>query len=72
MGLPRITPWQDEEVTRLRKAGRTNSQIEKAVGIASGVLSGRYVVGDDARPHMDRARAGSLWIYPPTPKDSRV
>jgi len=68
MGLPRITPSEASEVERLKALGRTNSQIEKIVGIATGVLSGRYTVGDDARPIMDRSPYGNGWRYDEKPK----
>ncbi len=68
MSIPRITPAQAQEVERLKGLGRTNSQIEKIVGIAAGVLAGRYVVGEDARPIMDRSPYGNGWRYDEKPK----
>ncbi len=54
MTLPRITQHQAAEVDRLRKAGRTDRQIERIVGLTYGLLSKPYRVGDDARPIMNR------------------
>lgn len=54
MTLPRITQNQAAEVDRLRKAGRTDRQIERIVGLTYGLLSKPYRVGDDARPILNR------------------
>lgn len=62
---PRLTQNQADEVERLRKAGRTDRQIEQMIGLTYGVLSKPYRVGDDARPIMDRDPGGSGWRYPP-------
>lgn len=63
MTLPRITQHQAAEVDRLRKARRTDRQIERIVGLTYGLLSKPYRVGDDARPIMDH-QYGRAWIYP--------
>lgn len=54
MTLPRITHDQAAEVDRLRKAGRTDRQIERIVGLTYGLLSKPYRVGEDGRPIMNR------------------
>lgn len=40
----RITPHQAQEVERLRGLGRTDRQIERAVGLSYGLLGRPYVV----------------------------
>lgn len=62
--LSRITEHQAAEVERLRGIGRTDRQIETMLGLTYGLLSSRYVVGDDGRPIMDRDPFGSGWRYP--------
>lgn len=69
MSVPRITPHQAQEVERLRGLGRTDRQIEKIVGIATGVLSVRHTIGDDARPLRSDHSSGKSWIYPAKPED---
>lgn len=54
MTLPRITNGQAAEINRLRKAGRTDRQIERIVGLTYGLLSKPYRVGEDPRPIMNR------------------
>lgn len=69
MALSRITQHEADEVERLKGLGRTNRQIEKIVGLTSGLLSRPYTIGDDARPIMDRHPFGSCWRYPIEPKE---
>lgn len=64
MTLPRITNGQAAEVNRLRKAGRTDRQIERIVGLTYGLLSKPYRVGEDPRPILDREIRGTVWVYP--------
>ena len=64
MTVARITQNQADEVERLRKAGRTDRQIETIIGLTYGLLGKPYRVGEDPRPILDLHR-GRAWVYPP-------
>lgn len=70
MSLPRITQHQADAVARLKAEGKRPRQIETMLGLTYGILSGRYVVGEDARPIMDRSPYGNGWRYPTPPQTS--
>lgn len=71
MNLPRITQHQADAGAKMKAENKPLRHIERVLGLTYGVLSGRYTVGDDARPIMDHENNGpSGWRYP-TPPESK-
>lgn len=69
VGLPRISQDQADAVDMLRAEGKRPRQIETMLGLTYGILSGRYVIGEDARPVFEQDRRdGRGWHYPPKPR----